>query len=148
MKKDSFIIRGIPTIELYDQFGNLKQSLTQDNLIVDVGKNFIIQKAFDQLENGPDLINTIAAGSGTTAAAGSDTALENKLGETLVSSYSVNNNEVTLFATIGENVATGTINELGILTDADLLVSRIVVSTPFEKTSTDYLNVSWKIQIG
>jgi len=146
--KDLISITGRPTITLYDRHGNVKQSLEEDNLIVDTGKNFIIQKVFDRLNDPVPEIDTIAAGDGTTAAAASDTSLENQLGETVISNYSVTDNEITLFATISENVATGTINELGVLTSDDTLISRIVVSTPFEKAASDFLNISWSIQIG
>lgn len=146
--KDVLKITGRPTITLYDRNGNVKQHLEEDNLIVDTGKNFIVRKAFDQIADPVPEINTIAAGDGTTAAAVSDTSLENQIGETVITSYDVVDNEIDLFATLSENVATGTINELGILTSDDTLISRIVVSTPFEKAASDFLNISWKIQIG
>jgi len=146
--RDYIQITGRPTITLYDQYGNVKQHLEEDNLIVDAGKNFIIKKAFDRFDDPAPEIDTIAAGDGTTAVAASDTSLENQLGETVISSYSVADNQITLFATLSENVATGTISELAVLSSDDVLISRIVVSTPFEKTTTDFLNVSWSIQVG
>jgi len=146
--KDSIQITGRPTITLYDQYGNVKQHLKEDNLIVDTGKNFIIKKTFDRFDDPAPEIDTIAAGDGTTAAAASDTSLENQLGETVISSYSVADNQITLFATLSENVATGTISELAVLSSDDVLISRIVVSTPFEKTTTDFLNISWSIEVG
>jgi len=146
--KDSIQITGRPTITLYDQYGNVKQHLEEYNLIVDAGKNFIIKKAFDRFDDPAPEIDTIAAGDGNTAAAASDTSLENQLGETAISSYSVTDNQVSLFATLSENVATGTISELAVLSSDDILISRIVVSTPFEKTTTDFLNISWSIEVG
>ena len=146
--KDTIKITGRPTITLYDRHGNVKQHLEEDNLIVDAGKNFIIKKAFDRFPDPAPEIDTIAAGDGTTAAAASDTSLENQLGETVISSYSVTDNEITLFATLSENVATGTVSELAVLSSDDVLISRIVVSTPFEKAASDFLNISWSIQVG
>jgi len=147
--KDTIQITGRPTITLYDKYGNVKQHLEEDNLVVDVGKNFIIKKAFDRFTGSPvPEINTIAAGDGTTTENNSDTSLENQIGETVISSYSVNGGQITLFATLGENVATGTINELAVLSDDDVLISRIVVSTPFNKAASDFLNISWSIQVG
>ena len=146
--KDSIQITGRPTITLYDQYGNVKQHLEEDNLIVDAGKNFIIKKAFDRFDNPAPEIDTIAAGDGNTAAASSDISLENQIGETAISSYSVSDNQITLFATLGENVATGTISELAVLSSDDVLISRIVVSTPFEKAASDFLNISWSIEVG
>jgi len=146
--RDYIQITGRPTITLYNQYGNIKQHLEEDNLIVDTGKNFIIKKAFDRFDDPVPEIDTIAAGDGTTAVAASDASLENQLGETIISSYSVTDNQITLFATLSENVATGTISELAVLSSDDILISRIVVSTPFEKTTTDFLNISWSIEVG
>jgi len=146
--KDTIQITGRPTITLYDQYGNVKQHLEEDNLIVDAGKNFIIKKAFDRFDDPVPEINTIAAGDGTTLPLASDTSLENQIGETEISRYTLSGNEIVLFATFIENVATGTINELGVLSDNNDLVSRIVVSTPFEKTASDFINISWSIQVG
>jgi len=146
--RDYIQITGRPTITLYDQYGNVKQHLEEDNLIVDAGKNFIIKKAFDRFDDPAPEIDTIAAGDGTTTVTASDTSLENQIGETAISSYSVTDNQITLFSTLSENVATGTISELAVLSSDDVLISRIVVSTPFEKTTTDFLNISWSIQVG
>jgi len=146
--KDTIQITGRPTITLYDRHGSVKQHIEEDNLIVDAGKNFIIKKAFDRFVDPSPEIDTIAAGDGTTPPSASDTSLESQLGETVVRSYSVTDNQVTLFATLSEDVATGTINELAVIASDDTLISRIVVSTPFEKTSTDFLNISWSIEVG
>lgn len=146
--KDMIRFIGRPEITLYDLNGNVKQHLKEDNLIVDTGKNFLIKSAFNQFDDPVPTINTIAAGDGTTSVTASDTALENQLGETTISSYSVSDNQITLFATLLEQVATGTINELGVLSSDDVLISRIVVSTPFEKAASDFLNISWAIEIG
>ena len=146
--KDTIQITGRPTITLYDRYGNVKQHLEEENLIVDSGKNFIIKKAFDRFDDPAPEIDTIAAGDGTTAVTASDTSLENQIGETVISSYSVINNQIGLFATLIENVATGTISELAVLSSDDVLISRIVVSTPFEKAASDFLNISWNITVG
>lgn len=147
--KDTITIHGRPTIELYDASGRLLQSLTQDNLIVNTGKNYFLRKAFDQFTGSEPDLETIALGSGTTPPTVSDTSLESQNGTTSVSLYTFqSDNEITLSAGFIQGVGTGTINELGILASDGTLISRIVVSQSFNKSATDFLNVNWSIQIG
>jgi len=147
--KDVFTVRGVPTIELYDRFGDLKQSLTQDNLIVDTGKNYFLRKIFNQFSGTEFDLDIIALGSGTTAPTLSDTSLETQFATATVNSYAFEtNNEIVVIAGFIQGSGTGTINELGLLASDDTLISRIVVDTPFDKTATDFLNVSWTFQIG
>jgi len=147
--RDTFTVRGVPTIELYDELGNLKQSLTQNNLIVDTGKNYFLRKIFDQFSGAEPDLDIVALGSGTTAPALTDTSLESQFATATVNSYVFEeNNEIVLVAGFIQGSGTGTINELGLLATDDTLISRIVVDTSFDKSATDFLNVSWTFQIG
>jgi len=147
--RDTFTIRGVPTIELYGPNGELKQSLTQDNLIVDTGKNYFLQKIFDRFSDPAPAMEVVAVGSGTTAPTLSDTSLESQFATTTVNSYSFeSNNEIVLISGFIQGTGTGTINELGLLATDDTLLSRIVVSSPFNKGAADFLSVNWSIQIG
>jgi hypothetical protein len=148
--KDTFNIIGVPTIELYDANGRLKQSLTERNLIVKTGKNYFLRKAFDQFGSGSEpALEVVAVGSGTTTPTIDDTSLESQFGSSTVDSYSfLSNNEIVLLTGFIQGVGTGTINELGLLATDGTLISRIVVSQSFEKTATDFLNVNWSFQIG
>lgn len=146
--KDVVTIRGVPTIELYDEDGNLKQSLTDNNLIVQSGKNYFARKIINETGGDTSDITVFSAGNGTSPASVSDSTLESQTGVTNISDYFVNGNEITFFGGFIQGAATGTVSELGVLTDNSTLISRIVLSDPFEKAESDFLNVNWKIQIG
>ena len=150
MIKDTIEIQGVPTIELYDANGRLKQSLTEKNLIVKTGKNYFLRKAFDQFNSGSEpALEVVAVGSGTTTPTIDDTSLESQFDSSTVDSYSfLADNEIVLLTGFIQGVGTGTINELGLLATDGTLISRIVVSQSFEKTATDFLNVNWSFQIG
>ncbi len=57
-------------------------------------------------------------------------------------------NKVHFISTFLGGVGTGTIREVGLFTNNDLLICKTVLSSPFTKSPTDYLIVNWKIQIG
>ena len=149
MIRDALSISGVPTIELYDEDGNLKQSLTENNLVVKTGTNYILRKAFDQFSGTEPALEVVAVGSGTTAPTVEDTSLESQFDTSTVDSYSFTaDNEIVLLTGFIQGVGTGTINELGLLATDGTLISRIVVSQSFEKTATDFLNVNWRFRIG
>lgn len=146
---DKLDVRGTPTIRLYDAKGSLKKCLTENNLVVDTGKNYLIRKAFDQFPGEEPSLDVIAVGTGTTPVQSTDTSLEAQFADTTISSFTFfDANEITLVAGFIQSVGTGTINELGLLASDDTLISRIVVSESFEKSETDFLSINWKIQIG
>ena len=140
--------KGWADIHLYDCKGNLKFSLTKQNLIVQTGKDYLVSKIFENFLTPQPEITKFTVGSGTTPADLSDTSLENKTGETTISSYTIESNKMSLFGGLIQGVGTGTISELGLETADDVLISRIVVTTPFQKTVTDFLNISWSIEVG
>jgi len=149
MMKDTFNIIGVPTIELYDSNGVLKQSLTQRNLIVDTGKEYFLRKIFDRFTGTEPLLEVIAVGSGTTPPTTADTGLESQIGTSTVSEYTFqSSNEITLLTGFIQGIGTGTINELGLLATDGTLISRIVVDTTFNKGPADFLNVNWSFQVG
>jgi len=149
MIRDTIGIRGVPTIELYDGDGNLKQSLTENNLVVKTGTNYILRKAFDQFTSGEPTLEVVGVGSGTTAPTLDDTSLESQFDTSTVDTYTfTEDNEILLLTAFIQGVGTGTINELGLLATDGTLISRIVVSQSFEKTATDFLNVNWRFRIG
>lgn len=142
-------VTGIVDIELYSADGKIKHQETVNNLVTRAGKNFIVRK----ITNDPENIQTISIGSGTEPATVDDTTLDQPLATEDVrfqSIDSVNNNILVNITTFEEGVGTGTIREVGLFSDSSpaKLLCRTVVTTPFVKDPTDYLNVSWKIKIG
>lgn len=148
--KEMIKVTGIPTITLVCGLTNkVKRQETIRNLVVDSGLNFFIRKIFDDFNGqvGPEII-TFAAGEGVTTPQPEDTELESEIARTSVSIKTISDNEIDLFGGFIDTQAVGTLTEFGVLADDDTLIARVVVSDPFEKTQTDFLNISWKFQIG
>ena len=151
-------IQGNVDLQLFTKDGELKDRCYVKNLVTTAGKAFLARKIIHGTYNEGDGttvnevedVSSIAIGSGTTAAALTDAALETELADIDVRFASTENNIASFITTFEENVGTGTIAEVGLLTDAspELLVCRTVLDTPFSKSATDYLVVNWKLQIG
>lgn len=143
-------VTGVVEVVLRSKDGKIKYTEVIKNLVMTAGKNLIVKKLINDSEN----ISSIAIGSGTTSATVNDTQLESELAREDIEFQFVdtqNQNVLVNTSTFAENVGTGTINEVGLLSDSSpqqTLLCRTVVSTPFEKAAADYLNVSWKIKIG
>lgn len=149
MITEKLSVKGIVELELVSANGEVKQKQIVNNLVTTAGKNFIVRKIIDDSEN----IASIGIGSGNTAASLSDTQLESELASEDVRFQFIdteNTNILVNISTFAESVGTGTVREVGLFSDSSpkTLLCRTVVSTPFEKSATDYLNVSWKIKIG
>jgi len=143
-------VTGTPTITLVCGISNqIKQQKTIRNLVVDAGLNFFVRKIFDDFNGsiGPEII-TFAAGEGTATPQPEDTQLESEISRTSISLKIINGNEIELFGGFIDTQAVGTLTEFGVLSDDDTLIARVVVTEPFEKTQTDFLNISWNFQIG
>jgi len=149
MIEDNIKIEGVVTVELFGSDHVLKYSDTVHNLVTTAGKNFIVRK----IKGDVEVIELISIGSGTTPATITDTAMETLLAQNNVLFTfvdTVNTNVLVNTTTFEEGIGTGTVNEIGLFSDSSprKLLCRTVVPTPFVKSPTDYLNVSWKIKIG
>lgn len=150
MIKEKISVKGIVDLLLYDgKTHELKHSETVNNLVTTAGKNFIVRKILSDAET----VKSITIGSGTTAATVDDTSIESELANIDVRFEFIDNadiNVVHFVTTFAENIGTGNITEIGLLSNSNpqKLLCRTVVTTPFQKAATDYLVVSWKLQIG
>jgi len=124
--------------------GETIYSHEQNNLIVTTGKNFFAQRIFLDTE---ELISTVRLGTSNQVADPADVELIEQNGERPVEFPLINGNIIEYVGTFPEGVATGTINEVGLFTNEDTMVSRTVITQPFEKTAQDFLNIIWQIQI-
>jgi hypothetical protein len=82
-----------------------------------------------------------------------DTVLENELADAPIQFTfidQVDTNLIHYISTFEENIGTGIVREVGLLSDSDpeKLLCRTALTTPFVKAATDYLVVNWKLQIG
>lgn len=102
---------------LRDRFGNIIDVRKSHNLITDAGFDFIS----DVIGNGtqPGEMSHIAIGTGVTAAAVTDTALETELTRLAATySHTVGTKVFILQALFGQGVGTGAITEAGLLNAA------------------------------
>lgn len=145
MLQDKFKATGHVWVVLKDQYGNIKQELDFDNLVVTSGKNYLCNAA---LTPSSSPFTYMAIGTGTTPAAVSDTALETELTRAIFTSASVLSNVITFQTVYGPGVGTGAITEAGIFNDpfAGTMFAHTVFSV-VNKASTDTLTVTWQVTL-
>ena len=121
--------------------------VSKKNLIVQVGKNFLANAV---ISSSTTPFNAIAIGSGTTAAALADTALQTETLRTSFDSATIANNVITLVKNYLPGVATGSISEAGIFNNAisgGTMLSHIVFTT-IGKQDQDRLLLTRTITVG
>lgn len=147
MIDDNLKVTGQVSISLYDQNGNLKDGREVKNLVVTTGRGFIASR---MTGNASSVMSHMALGSGSTAPAAGDTALESILGvrEILDSSFSPASGVVLYTSSFEGGDATGAVSEAGIFNAASsgLMLCRTTFDT-INKSATDTLSVTWTITI-
>lgn len=127
--------------------GKIKQEETIHNLIVTVGKNGIA----DQLVASPSINKPshMGIGTGTTAAAAGDTALETALDRNALTSKNRSGNVVTMVGDWAAGDGTGAITEAGIFdaSSSGNMYARAVFSV-VNKGALDTLSITWTFTIG
>ena len=144
MLVDTLPIKG--TIHVEKGIGsNITQTLKQSNLVVSGGKNFFAERI---LSTSNRLINRIAIGSGSTSPQLTDVELFNERAKREIEFSDRENNILTFLATFPEGIGTGVIREVGLFDNTDIMICRSTLQTSFTKTEIEFLNVTWKLQIG
>ena len=126
---------------------NDKVVLKKKNLIVQVGKNFLASAV---ITSSTSPFVAIAIGTGTTAAALGDTALQTEVARAAYTTSSVSTNVVSLSNTFAAGTGTGAITEAGVLNNATsggTLLSHVVFSA-INKGASDTLTINWTITVG
>ena len=141
-------VKGWVTAILRDEHGRPKaRRKAVANLIVTNGKNGIT----DQLLASPTITKPthMGIGTGITAPAAGDTALQTEVGTRQTINKSRNNNILTSVATFAAGNGTGAITEAGIFTavTAGTLYSRVTFSV-INKGANDSLELTWTWTIG
>lgn len=141
MVNDLLSMRGDVVIKLNDEV-----VLEKKNLIVTAGKAFLASAV---LNSSTSPFTYMAIGTGTTAAAVTDTALATELTRSAFTTSNVTSNVVTLTTTYAAGTGTGTLTEAGILNNSSggTLLSRVVFSA-INKGSADSLTITWTITVG
>jgi hypothetical protein len=134
------------SVILRDADGNIKQDVRVKNLVVNTGLNFMTSRMKDTTLAA---MTHMAVGSGTTAAAAGDTALETQISARVsLTSTTVTSNAIEYVAAFGAGVSTGAITEAGIFnaSTAGTMLCRTVFSV-VNKAAADTLQITWTITI-
>ena len=112
-----------------------------DNLVVTAGKGYVASRMKDATATA---MSHMAIGSGSTAAAASDTALGNQLGRVALTSTTVSNAVVTYVASFPAGTGTGAVTEAAILnaSSGGTMLCRTVFSV-VNKGAQDSMTVTW-----
>lgn len=142
MSADTFKLRGRMRAVLRGPDGEVKDERDVENLITTVGRNAIIE----QLDASPANAKPshMAIGTGATAAAAGDTALQTELDRNALTSKNVSTNVATMVGDWAAGDGTGAITEAGILNAGSSgdLYSRAVFSA-INKAAGDTLSITW-----
>jgi hypothetical protein len=150
MLNEKLYAKGNVTFELRDEFGNIKET-GSTNLIVNTGLSYITSRI---LNSNTAPIGYMALGTGTTAAAVANTALEIPLGPRVALSgnsqvtTNVLDDSVQYTANFAPGTATGGITEAA-LWNAETegtMIARTVFPI-INKGPLDVLAIVWKITI-
>ena len=116
-----------------------------DNLVVTAGKGYVASRMKDTTATA---MSHMAIGSGSTAAAASDTALGNELGRVALTSTTVSGAVVTYVASFPAGTGTGAVTEAGILnaSSSGTLLCRTVFSV-VNKGASDSMTVTWTVTV-
>ena len=116
-----------------------------DNLVVTAGKGYVASRMKDATATA---MSHMAIGSGSTAAAASDTALGNQLGRVSLTSTSVSSAVVTYVATFAAGTGTGAVTEAGLFnaSSGGTMLCRTVFSV-VNKGSADSMTITWTVTV-
>jgi hypothetical protein len=149
MIKDNLALRGQVDIVLRDKDGNIKDSREIKNLVVNAGLAYIASR---MIGTAKSVMSHMALGSGTTAAAATQTDLVSILGarEALDGSAVAGTNNEKVVYTCGFEAgdATGAVTEAGIFnaaTAGDMLCR--TVFPVVNKGADDTMTVTWTITL-
>tara|TARA_R100000329_G_scaffold61016_1_gene54544 strand:- start:5652 stop:6077 length:426 start_codon:yes stop_codon:yes gene_type:complete len=116
-----------------------------DNLVVTAGKGYVASRMKDATATA---MSHMAIGSGTTAAAASQTALGTELGRVSLTSTNVSGAVVTYVATFAAGTGTGAVTEAALLnaSSGGTMLCRTVFSV-VNKGSADSMTITWTVTV-
>lgn len=146
-------MKGRFVLELFGPDGGLKQRHEIDNLIVTAGKNALALYLTQDPPGagaGRPFMKNLAIGTGTTAPAAGDTALQTEIGTRVTGSVSqVSGNIYQVQGTFAAGNGTGAIAEAGLFdaASAGTMFCRQTFSV-VNKAAGDSLQITWQITLG
>tara|TARA_Y100000356_G_scaffold123609_1_gene118774 strand:- start:253 stop:693 length:441 start_codon:yes stop_codon:yes gene_type:complete len=143
-KNDNSKATGKLTVEIKNDKGVVIETREVKNLVVDDGLEYIA----DRMKNNSTVMSHMAIGTGSTAAAASDTALGTEAARVALTSTTVTANAVAYVASFGAGTGTGAITEAGILNanSSGTLLCRTVFSV-VNKGASDSMTITWTVTI-
>lgn len=148
---DVLRVTGRLTVELRDEFGDIKELFEVPNIVTTVGKTFIAASMAKTTVNTPVAMTHMAVGTSATAAAVGDTTLGAEVAgsRTALTSTTPSSNTCVYACTFGAGVGTGSLNEAGIFnaSSAGTLLCRTVFGATISKGASDSLTITWTITI-
>lgn len=140
---DTVNFKGHVNAILFDERGTIKQSIDVDNLVVTIGKQWIIDRIGS---NTPATSSHIAIGSSATPAAASDTALGSfvAIKNGTVSQPTATQHQVVTTFLAGEGTAT--IQEYGLYASGSALIGHLVTGS-ITKLAADSLQVTYTLSV-
>jgi hypothetical protein len=147
MFNDAIKMTGNLKLVLTDEHGNVKQEEEVKNLVVTVGKGFIASRMKDATATA---MTHMEVGTGTTAAAVGDTALQTSVASSRVTltSTTVTTNNVAYVATFPAGTGTGALTEAGLFnaSSSGTMLCRTVFSV-INKGAADTLGITWTVTV-
>jgi hypothetical protein len=149
MIKDNLKVSGNLSIKLYDENGQIKNSKEIPNLVVTVGKNWIVSR---MQSNTSPVMSHMSVGTGTVDPELTNVILGNEIGKVALANsggYAVANT-VTYDATFPPGTGTGAITEAGIFNASAANTGTMLCRTNFgvvTKAALDTLSISWVVSV-
>lgn len=150
MLDDSLKTKGVVQVKLLDANGNVKEQREFSNLVVNGGLAYIASRIKDSTATA---MSHMAVGTGSTAAAATDTVLGTQLvrvalDSTTLVTTTATNDAVQYIATFAAGTGTGAITEAGIFNDptAGTMLCRTVFAV-INKGALDTLVITWKVTV-
>tara|TARA_R110002153_G_scaffold21606_1_gene71944 strand:+ start:406 stop:831 length:426 start_codon:yes stop_codon:yes gene_type:complete len=115
------------------------------NLVVTAGKAYVASRMKDATATA---MSHMAIGTGSTAAASSDTALGAEVARVALSSTTVAANTITYVATFAAGTGSGSLTESAVLdsTSSGTMLCRTVFA-PVNKSASDQMSINWTVTI-
>jgi hypothetical protein len=142
-------MRGELTIVVKDSSGAIKEKREVPNLVVNTGLAYIISR---MVGTAKSVMSHMALGSGTTAAAPGDTALESQLGSRVALDSTTitgsDDEKVVYVSTFGAGAGTGAVTEAGIFNNSsggDMLCRTVFAVV--NKAADDTMEITWTITL-
>lgn len=147
MVNDNIKITGDVKIDIIGADGAVKDSREIKNLVVTTGKTFIASRIVGVASN---VMGWMELGTGTTAAAVGDTALQTAISGSRVALTSGTSatNVVTYVASFPAGTGTGAVTEAGVFnaSSAGTMLCRTVFSV-VNKGAADAMSITWTITV-